>query len=87
MTLTDPPEVFLIKAYLELHPNQYLEAKLGASNHHSLFSEMVNLGLATDNNDARSTCYSAFKVSSNFVEFFSQMKEFLNLVVTHFEKS
>lgn len=87
MIPSDPPEVFLVKAYLDQYPNQDLKAKLGVVNHHSLFGEMVEAGLASDNSDARSICYNAFVVSDGFAEFCSQMSTFLNRVVMHFEKS
>src|SRR5690606_4333207 len=42
------PEKVLVRSYLNSHPNASLQTALDFSDHHSLFSEMVSLGLATD---------------------------------------
>lgn len=62
----EAPEKFLVRAYLSSNQNAALQTLLSQSNHHSLFGEMVRLGLAADENDARSQCYLAFSLSADY---------------------
>lgn len=73
-----PPEKFLVRSYLESHPNSELEASLTHDNHHNLFIKMCELGLATDIADARNKCYSAFQ---NDREFQQHKDELTNLLM------
>jgi len=81
---TDAPEKFLGKAYIKTYPNQELEAFLLSDNHHAFFQKMVQLDLATDKEDAKGKCYSAFECSDEYEEHFSRLKSFLIGVATKF---
>lgn len=73
----DAPEKFLVRSYLQSHPNVELASTFQHSDHHSLFQMMVNLGLAADLNDARSVCYTAFEGSAEYAKHKSDLEEFL----------
>ncbi len=64
----DAPEKFLVGSYLSTNPNTKLTTALQHSDHHSLFQQMVNLGLATDKSDARASCYTAFEASPEYTK-------------------
>jgi hypothetical protein len=78
------PEKFLVKAYLDTHPNEALSVFLSQDNHHALFSKMVDLGLATDVSDARSLCYSEFEKSKEYQFHFDGLRGFLMETTTKF---
>jgi len=80
------PEKFLVKSYLDVHPNQELQADLQHSDHHVLFDQMVALGLATDESDARASCYEAFASSTEFSKFASELGAFLISTVKHYSE-
>lgn len=80
----DAPEKFLVRAYLAANPNAELASSLQHSDHHSLFQQMVNLGLATDKSDARSACYTAFEASAEFTKHKEDLTEFLNNIVNEY---
>lgn len=73
----EAPEKFLVRAYLAETPNQSLQAALSHTQHHMLFQEMCNQGLATDTGDARNICYAAFERSTEFAKHYSDLKDFL----------
>lgn len=80
----EAPEKFLGKAYLSTYPNQELEAFLIADNHHAFFQKMVQLDLATDKNDAKNRCYTAFEGSEKYDSHFTSLKDFLLGVAKRF---
>ncbi len=83
----EAPEKFLVRAYLAESPNAALLAALTHSQHHMLFQEMCNLGLATDPSDARNTCYAAFERSTEFAKHYADLKAFLWKVTETFSES
>jgi len=62
----EAPEKFLVRAYLANRPNPQLQTLLGQADHHSLFAEMVRIGLAADEQDARNDCYREFSQSADY---------------------
>jgi hypothetical protein len=78
----DAPEKFLVRSYLSANHNPELRTALQNSDHHSLFQQMVNLGIATDKSDARGLCYTAFTDSPEYTKHEEDIKEFLIDVVT-----
>lgn len=78
------PEKFLVKAYLNIHPNTELRVALNNIDHHSLFQEMKNLGLATDKSQARELCWGAFKSTAEYTTLETELKDFLLKTVTDF---
>lgn len=83
----DKPEKFLVRAYLDKLPNSSLETALRFEDHHMLFPKMVNLGLATDNNDARNKCWQCFTAAAEYEKFRSDLKAFLLRVVDHYSQT
>lgn len=82
----DAPEKFLIRAYLSQHPNAQLRSALDHSDHHSLFQQMVNLGIAADIPDARGQCYTAFENSPEFTKHYAELRDFLVRTVRKFSE-
>lgn len=80
----DAPEKFLVRAFLKDNDNQELRAALEHSDHHSLFQAMINLGLATDEAEARSQCYIAFEKTPEYSKHESELLTFLIDVVKKF---
>jgi predicted ATPase len=54
------PEKFLVNAYLKQNPNPRIQTSFNISDHHTLFLEMVNEGLAVDENQALLNCWQCF---------------------------
>lgn len=80
------PEKFLVKSYLDASPNKQLATALNYVDHHSLFQEMVNLGLAADSEQALNLCWAAFTKTPEFTKLKSDLIDFLLKTVTHFSK-
>lgn len=80
------PEKFLVKSYLDAHPNAQLSTALNYSDHHALFQEMTNLGLATDPNQAREKCWQAFAATTEFTKLKADLSSFLLKTVKHFSE-
>lgn len=80
------PEKYLVKAYLDLNPNAALHTALNYSDHHSLFSEMVSLGLAADESQARERCWTSFIATPEYRKLEADLIEFLKNTVNHFSK-
>jgi hypothetical protein len=78
------PEKFLVKAYLDTNPNIQLSTALAYSDHHALFQEMVNLGLATDRNQALNTCWLAFEQTPEYRKLATDLTKFLIDTTKHF---
>lgn len=83
----DAPEKFLVRAYLASNPNADLASSLQHSDHHSLFQQMVNLGLATDKNDARAACYAAFENSAEYLKHKDDLEVFLKGVAIKYSNA
>jgi predicted ATPase len=81
------PEKFLVRSYLSANPSQQLGAALQHSDHHSLFQEMINLGLSVDEKDALNMCFREFKNTPEYAKFRNEFREFLINTVKHFSKS
>lgn len=82
----DAPEKFLIKAYLYEKPNDQLKSALTHNDHHSLFNEMVTIGLATDDKDARNQCFEIFKMKPEYRKLECDLRNFLEITVSHFSE-
>lgn len=80
------PEKFLVKSYLNNFPNAQLSTALNYSDHHSLFQEMVNLGLAVDSHQALNLCYNAFQTSPEYSKLKKDLTDFLIKTVKHFSE-
>jgi len=78
------PEKFLVKAYLDANPNASLQTALNYSDHHSLFHEMVNIGLAPDENQARNLCWQCFILTPDYRKLESDLVRFLLKTISHF---
>lgn len=78
------PEKFLVSSYLSTNPNDRLATALRFSDHHALFQEMVNLGLAANRSQARELCWNEFQLTPEYSTLFVQFKQFIFRVVTHF---
>ena len=82
----EAPEKFLVRSFLRLKPNPELQSALAHTDHHSLFQEMVNLGLAADIGDARGRCYDAFEKASEYSKHKLDLTEFLVLLAEKFSE-
>lgn len=80
------PEKFLVNSYLNTNPNPQLNTALNHSDHHALFQEMVNLGLAVDSAQARHLCWQSFENTPEFNKLKIDLTAFLIATVTHFSK-
>jgi hypothetical protein len=80
------PEKFLVSSYLNANPNAQLNTALNNSDHHALFQEMVNLGLASDRYAARMICWQNFKSTPEYNQLEVDLTAFLVSVVTHFSR-
>ncbi|MBE7442604.1 MAG: hypothetical protein KFKLKKLM_00662 [Flavobacteriales bacterium] len=80
------PEKFLVSSYLNAHTNAQLTTALNHSDHHALFQEMVNLGLAVDSAQARQLCWQTFENTPEFNKLKNDLTLFLIKTVTHFSK-
>lgn len=78
------PEKFLVRAYVAQNPNSELSASLQHSEHHSLFQQMANLGLAADAAEARTICYKAFEESPEYTKHYKDLSGFLVRVATQY---
>lgn len=73
----EAPEKFLAKAYLQTYPDTILSSYLCHSNHHDFFKKMCELGIATDENDARNLCFEEFKKSLDYFDLNMSLHQFL----------
>jgi ATP-dependent endonuclease len=80
------PEKFLVGAYLNAHPQAELSTALKFSDHHSLFQECVNLGLAVDEKQALEMCWQSFSATPEYRKLKNDLTSFLLKVTTHFSK-
>lgn len=78
------PEKFLVKSYLDANPNAQLSTALNYSDHHALFQEMTNLGLATDQGQALNLCWQAFIQTLEYNKLETDLTTFLMRTITHF---
>ena len=78
------PEKFLVKAYLDEKPNTVIQSSLSISDHHTLFLEMVNEGLASDEKAALSRCWASFEKTAEFRKLENTFNEFITKVVKNF---
>ncbi|GAB3534876.1 hypothetical protein GCM10027443_22710 [Pontibacter brevis] len=78
------PEKFLIQFYLQQFPNPLLSTAFNFTDHHSLFQEMVNLGLAVDVAQARQNCWNAFSITPEYTTLKTDLTQFLIDTVEHF---
>ncbi|WP_278353655.1 AAA family ATPase [Chryseobacterium gleum] len=80
------PEKFLVQFYLNANPNTQLATALTNIDHHSLFQEMTNLGIAADKNHARQICWDVFVSTAEYSTLFEDFKIFITNAVDHFSK-
>ena len=73
----EAPEKFLVRAYLENNPNEEISSLLKRSNHHLLFSEMVNEGLAVDESQALQNCWNEFKTTPEYRKLEKVFEDFI----------
>lgn len=78
------PEKFLVTSYLNANPNTNLRSALNFNDHHTLFQEMQNLGLAANRMQAREMCWTSFKVTPEFSFLKTEFEEFIIKTVKHF---
>jgi hypothetical protein len=83
----DAPEKFLVCAYLAAHPNPDLASALLHSDHHGLFQQMVNLGLAATKADALSICYTSFSDGPDYAKHLEDLKTFLVDIATKYSSA
>lgn len=81
------PEKFLVKAYLLQNNNVPLNTALNYSDHHALFKEMVNLGLAVDEAQALNNCWAAFRQTPEFNKLSADLKAFILKTAKHFSET
>ncbi|HEY5593315.1 MAG TPA: AAA family ATPase [Paludibacter sp.] len=72
----DSPELFLVKKYLEINPNENMQYHL-QSNPHCLFDKMVEFRLAVDNNVAFEKCWECFVKTNDGIIFIDELCQFL----------
>jgi hypothetical protein len=80
------PEKFLIKAYLNINFNPQLNTAMNYTDHHALFREMVNIGLAVDEAQALQMCMSSFQTTAEYNKLESDFKLFIYNAVAHFSE-
>jgi predicted ATPase len=81
------PEKFLVQHYLTANPEYVqLTTALINTDHHSLFQEMVNLGISADKNQARLDCWNVFKNTAEFTTLYDEFKSFIFRTITHFSE-
>lgn len=80
------PEKFLVRAYLDANENRSLQSALNNSDHHTLFNEMVNLGLAADASDARNKCWESFKGTPEYRQLKTLLEQFLKRITSEFSR-
>lgn len=80
------PEKFLVNAYLAEYPDERLSAAVLFADHHSIFSEMESLGLASDQKDARNRCWESFVKGPDYQMHYEKMRDFLVDTVRHFSE-
>jgi predicted ATPase len=81
------PEKFLVQHYLTANP-QYtlLTTALAHTDHHSLFQEMVNLGISADKSQARQNCWDAFAATAEYTTLYDEFRTFIVRTTTHFSE-
>jgi predicted ATPase len=82
----EAPEKFLVRAYLSNRPNAQLQTLLAQADHHSLFAEMVRLGLAADENDARNACYREFSSSAEYSRHVHDIASLVERAIEHYSR-
>lgn len=80
------PEKFLMKSYLNANPNPQLQTSLNYSDHHSLFQEMVNLGLAANENQGLQNCWNDFVNSPEYQKLQSDFETFIIRITSNFSE-
>lgn len=80
----EAPEKYLVRAYLAKNPNAQLQTLLAQSDHHSLFAEMVRLGLAADVSDARNICYQEFESSADYTRHIGDIMDVITRSLAHY---
>lgn len=73
----ESPERFLLRAYLNNHPNQNLTYHLNDSNPHCLFKRMIEQSICTTEDDAFEICWSNFLETTEGKLYFEKLKGFI----------
>ena len=77
----------MVKAFLLQNNNVPLNTALNYSDHHALFKEMVNLGLAVDEAQALNNCWTAFRQTPEFNKLSADLKAFIVKTTKHFSET
>lgn len=80
------PEVFLIEAFLQKHPNPTMRYHVGQSNPHVLFRKMVETSLAMSEDDAFEKCWEIFSNSHEGDQYFESLMNYILYVAKYFSK-
>lgn len=72
----EAPERFLVRSYLQNHPNTNLNYHLNHSNPHCLFDKMVEFSLCLNIDNAFELCWESFISQPQGVSSFLDLKEF-----------
>lgn len=75
---------FLIGAYLQKHPNGTLASFMQHGDHHNGFEKMVELGLASNADDALNRCWTSFQSTSDYTQLFNEFRQFIFRTVEYF---
>ena len=78
------PEYSLMSSYLEVNPNRELSSFMHYGDVHRGFEKMVELGLATDANDAYFKCWTHFIKTEDYELLFTEFKAFIFKTVKYF---
>lgn len=73
----EPPEKFLMAAYLSNNPNEVLQYHYASSNVHCFFSKMQEQGLCADEETAKNLCWAAYESSQEGQQAIQEMTSFL----------
>ncbi len=80
------PEKFLMRSYLNTNPNAQLQTSLSYSDHHALFQEMVNIGLAANESQALQLCWTEFTHSPEYQKLQTDFGQFIINATTYFSE-
>lgn len=78
------PEKFLISSFLSINPNDSLRAAFNFNDHHTLFQEMQNLGIAANRMQARELCWRSFIQTAEYTFLRTEFNDFILATVKHF---
>lgn len=81
------PEKFLVQHFLTANSQHtQLATALINTDHHSLFQQMANLGIAADKYQAREYCWNAFIATAEYSTLYNEFKSFILRTTAHFSE-